>query len=70
MHMRVNKLKVGIFIHAPPDKTFPQVLNITPRQREITHPHRQRFFENSIRTYAKFSEKLQFFTPWYAHLCV
>ena len=58
------------FYSCPPDKTFLLVLNITPRQREITHPHRQRFFENSLRTYAKFSEKPQFFTPWYAHVCV
>ena len=38
MHLRVKKLDLEIFTHAPPQvKFFPQSLSSLPKQREITH---------------------------------
>ena len=37
-----KKLKVEIFIHAPPpDKNLPRFLTLPPWQKEITHPPRE-----------------------------
>ena len=42
-----NALIRGIFTHTPPPlKTLSNFLLSLPRQKEITHSHRQRFFRN------------------------
>lgn len=47
-HLRVQKLNLNIFTLAPPGKSLPQVLIITPRQGEITHLPREHFFKNQF----------------------
>ena len=46
MHLRAKKLSLGIFIHANPSKTLPQLLIIIPQVKvNYSHPPGNAFFE-------------------------
>ena len=47
MHLRVKKLKEALFCSRPQAKVCPSFLS-SHIGREITHPPRQRFFENLV----------------------
>ena len=47
MHLRVKKLKEAFFFFLPQAKVCPSFLS-SHTGREITHPPRQRFFENLV----------------------
>ena len=46
MHLSVTKQNLTILLMAPLGKTLPRLLHAVPRQRKITCPPTQHFFEN------------------------